>query len=279
MAFPYRVRSTDEVELWLHDLGGSGPPLLLCHANGFCGPVWGPVAETLGRHYHCLAVDFRAHGRSTRPVGRSLDWHGMADDVLAVVEAISPDGPIPAVGHSLGGTALALAEVRQPGTLTRAWVYEPILFDEYTGSPRAEPSFMAAGARARRPVFADRAEVLARYSARPPFSEVDPRALQAYVDHGFEDLPDGTVGLRCRPEDEAEVYEHHQTGARSAIGDIAIPFLVAASEDPAGPGFAVLEASEEFPHLDLAVYSDLTHLGPLEAPDRIAADCLAWLGT
>ena len=110
MRVPDTVRSTDGVTLQLYDLGGDGPPLLLCHATGFCGQVWQPVADKLAPHFQCVALDFRAHGRSTRPVDRPLAWAGMAEDVIATVEAIAPDRPIAAVGHSMGGASLVLAE-------------------------------------------------------------------------------------------------------------------------------------------------------------------------
>ena len=68
----------------VHDLGGSGPPLLLCHATGFHGRVWQPVASHLpGRH--CYAPDLRGHGDTPLPGEEPLDWYGFADDVLAAL--------------------------------------------------------------------------------------------------------------------------------------------------------------------------------------------------
>ena len=278
IAVPDTVTSSDGVSLRVYDLGGDGPPLLLSHATGFCGQVWGPMAEALAAHFRCVAFDFRSHGRSGRPVGRELVWDGFADDVAAVAAAISPDAPIAAVGHSMGGAALAMAEVRRPGTLSAAWTYEPILF-ERTVDDAIEPSEIAEGARRRRAVFASRDEALARYRSRPPLSSLDPRALAAYVQHGFEDRPDGTVMLRCRPEDEASVFEHHNSGARHTIGEVRIPFLIAASGDGRRPAETVVEVAADFPHLELARYPSLSHFGPLEEPDRLAADVATWLST
>lgn len=274
---PDTVASADQVTIQLYDLGGDGPLLLLSHATGFCGQVWAPMAESLRQHYHCVAFDHRAHGRSTGPVGRSLEWSGMADDVVTVARTLSPGAPVAAVGHSMGGSALAMAEATNPGTVAKAWTFEPILFGgEPTGTP-AEASEISEGARRRRPTFANRDEVMERYGSRPPLDVLDRRALEAYVTHGFRDLPDGTVTLRCTPEDEAAVFEHHNSGAKSLIGEVTVPFLIAASGDGRPPAEAVLETAKRFDHLDLAVYDDLSHFGPLEAPERMAADCLAWL--
>jgi pimeloyl-ACP methyl ester carboxylesterase len=277
MSIPDTLASTDDVTIQLYDLGGSGPLLLLSHATGFCGQVWEPMAETLTEHYHCVTFDHRAHGRSTRPVGRPLEWSGMADDIVTIANALSPGEPVAAVGHSMGGTTLALAELAKPGTIEKAWTFEPILFGETHLGPNSEPSEISEGARRRRPTFPNRDEVMERYGSRPPLSILDRRALKAYVDHGFSDLEDGTVTLRCRPEDEAAIFQHHNSGARQKVGQLTIPFLVAASGDSRPPAEAVMAAAEEFNNLDLAVYEDLTHFGPLEAPERMAADCLAWL--
>ncbi|MGI9596571.1 MAG: alpha/beta fold hydrolase [Acidimicrobiales bacterium] len=273
---PDTVASTDGVTLKLYDLGGSGPLLVMSHATGFCGQVWEPMAQYLSAHFHCIAFDFRAHGRSTRPIDRPLEWTGFSDDVLAVFDAVSPDEPVAAVGHSMGGAALALAEASTPGRLSKAWTYEPILFevDEEIGDESPE---IAEGARRRRATFSGRDEVLERYRAKSPLNALDDRALRAYVDGGFEDLPDGTVTLRCRPEDEASVFEHHNSGARRAIGRVTVPFAVAASGDGMRPAIAVAEAAAEFGHLELFKYEGLTHFGPMEDPERLAADVVAWM--
>lgn len=278
MEIPDTVASTDDVTLRLYDLGGTGPPLLLCHATGFCGQIWEPMVAPLRRRHHCISFDFRAHGRSTRPVGRSLVWDGMADDVLAVANAISPDRPIAAVGHSMGGTSLLMAEHRKPGTIERAWTFEPILFGDEPHVEDPNSSDISERARRRRAVFADRDEAFKRYGSRPPLSLLDERALRAYVDHGFRDLADGTVTLCCRPEDEAAIFEFHNSGARRIVGSIAMPFVVVASGDGQAPALAVIDAAAEFQNLNLWRYENLTHFGPLQDPDRIGADVAAWLG-
>ena len=48
----------------VHDLGGEGDALLVCHATGFCGRVYEPFARTLGSQHHVHAVDLRGHSDS-----------------------------------------------------------------------------------------------------------------------------------------------------------------------------------------------------------------------
>src|SRR6266540_5356830 len=88
----HRVPSTGGVSLALHDLGGDGPPLLLCHPTGFHAMVWAPLAQHLRATAHCWAVDFRGHGDSTLPDDGDLRWSGMGEDVLAVVDFLATSG-------------------------------------------------------------------------------------------------------------------------------------------------------------------------------------------
>src|SRR5690348_13287336 len=106
-AAPLLVTSTDGVVIPVHDLGGDGPPLLLAHATGFHGRVWQPCASHLA-DFHCYAPDLRGHGDSVAPPGLGYSWHGFADDLLAVVDALGLDH-VRAAGHSKGGASLLLA--------------------------------------------------------------------------------------------------------------------------------------------------------------------------
>ena len=122
------IPTTGGLSLAVHELGGSGRPTLLCHATGFHGAVWEPLAAQLGDGLERWAVDFRAHGASTVPPGLPLDWHDFRDDVLSVLDALElPAGEVLGVGHSMGGAALLLAEQARPGTFAGLWLYEPIV--------------------------------------------------------------------------------------------------------------------------------------------------------
>lgn len=278
------VDSTDGVRLAVHDLGvqtgvGSPRPILLTHATGFHGRVWEPAARALAG-FHAWAPDLRGHGDSPAPE-RDMDWNGFADDVLAVVDALRArglvEGPLVAAGHSKGGAALLLAEERRPGTFAALYLYEPVVHPPGLAIPQEpdgrSPNPMADGARRRRATFASRREAYDNYVSKPPFSALDPRALRAYVDHGFADAPDGTVRLKCRPEIEAQVYEmapHHDAFAH--LGEVHCPVTVAmGATDGYGPAAFAEQIAAALPEGRLVRYPDLGHFGPLEAPGRIAA--------
>ncbi|MBK5221882.1 MAG: alpha/beta hydrolase, partial [Acidimicrobiia bacterium] len=267
------VRAADGTDIAVHDMGGTGPVLLFAHATGFHGRVWTPIAERLADQFHCVAIDFRGHGDTRAPEGHDFDWSWFADDVLGVVDTLVVDEPIFGVGHSKGGAALLMAEQRRPGTFASLYCYEPITFprrESGTSAADVAANPLAAGALRRREVFASRAEARTNYASKPPFDGLDPAALSAYVDHGFDDLPDGTVRLKCRGANESATYTMSMRhDAYDRLGEIACPVTVArgAEEAPADNADAVAAA---LPLGRLERHDDLGHFGPLEAPDRIA---------
>jgi len=265
-----RVPTADGVEIEVHDLGGKGTPALLCHATGFHGRVWEPLARRLDG-FHRWSMDMRAHGDSTTPTERALDWYGFADDVLRVIDELGLDRPV-GIGHSKGGAALLLAEQARPGTFRALWLYEPVVVPPAGVGPPSLDNPLSQGALRRRATFASRDEAYAKYAAKPPFSALHPEVLRHYVDHGFADQPDGTVALKCEPADEAQVYAHglsHE--AFASLSKVRCPTTIAVGRVDVPPSIFAAPIAEALPHGRLVHFDDLGHFGPLEDPARLAA--------
>lgn len=269
------VDSTHGARIAVHDLGGEGPPLLIAHATGFCGRAYTPLAALLARHHHVWALDVRGHGESTPPADGDFAWTGMADDVAvaaAAVAATDPGAPLHAVGHSMGGAALLLAESRAPGTFATAYLYEPIVPPGPWPDDVVLENPLAEAARRRREVFPGRADALWRYASRPPLGALQAASLAAYIEHGFADLDDGTVRLRCRAADEAATFEGSTTGIHAGrVGSVAVPTVVAFGDlDPDPPAHFAPPLAAALPNGELERHEHLGHFGPLQDPVTIA---------
>lgn len=267
-----RVPSTNGVTLAVHDLGGEGPPFLIAHATGMCGRAYEPLGEVLRSAFHVHAIDFRGHGDSTAPLDGDFAWAGMGADVLAAVDAIGVDR-IDAFGHSLGGASLLIAESARPGLLRSAFLFEPIVLTEAYASERT--NFMSDAARRRRAVFPSKADALWRYAGRPPLSTLRADALAAYVEHGFEDLPDGTVRLKCDPESEARTFECETKMTLDRVGAITVPTVIGVGSDEPTSELFGGPLAEAMADATLIRYPHLGHFGPLQDPATIGADILA----
>jgi pimeloyl-ACP methyl ester carboxylesterase len=115
-----RLQVGPGIEIAILDWGGSLPLALLHHANGFCGAVWGGVAQALRPFYRVVALDARGHGDSSKPQEReAYRWECFADDLVRVAELLAGeqvDGRVAlGMGHSFGGTATLTAAARRPG--------------------------------------------------------------------------------------------------------------------------------------------------------------------
>lgn len=252
----------------MYDLGGDGPELVLAHATGFHGRTWGALATELGRSFHCWSFDARGHGDSTRPAPPDFDWHGFGQDALAVIDGLGLVEPF-GVGHSQGGSAFLLAEQARPGTFVGLYLYEPVVWPEPLPM---EDHPLVVGALHRRDRFSSVAAVLERLASKPPFVDLDPSALRAYVEHGVSPAPDGVV-LKCRPEDEAQMYRMGPLNrAFDHLGEVTCPVTIArGSASPSMSADLAVQQVALLPAGRLEELDGLGHLGPMEDPARVAA--------
>lgn len=281
---PQMIDSTNGCRLALHHLTPSvaeapdeRPHLLICHATGFHGRAYAPLARALAARFDVWAIDTRGHGASPAPADGDFDWRGMAHDVTAAVDALGGE-PVLAVGHSMGGAAILLAEVQRPGTIGAAYLFEPIVVPEELATDPGK-SEMGGPARNRREIFPSKAEALWRYASRPPLNVLRSDALSAYVDGGFDELDDGTVQLACRAESEARTFEASGKPTVPSVAHLTLPFTVAnggATPPPSPADFSPLLA-DAAPNATLVTYPHLGHFGPFEAPEQIAEDIITAL--
>lgn len=280
------VESIDGVGIVMHDLGGTGAPVLLSHATGFHGHCWEPVAAAMQPGHHTVAFDHRGYGDADTVDPATIEWSRYGDDALAAARQLSSmhgGEPVYGIGHSMGGASLLMAALAEPSLFRALFVFEPIVFPPPDPSADERPtSPLPAGARKRRSRFADWDEAMENFSSKPPMATFDPRAREAYVRHGFKPSADGGIELKCLPEHEARTYETGgSTNTWHELGALATPVWVMSGAIAAfqPSSFAHLVA-ERIPGSTYVRWDELGHFGPLEQPRTIAvyvADVIATL--
>jgi pimeloyl-ACP methyl ester carboxylesterase len=276
-----RIPSTDGVEVAVHDLGGTGRTLLLSHATGFHGHCYVPIARALADSVHSYALDYRGHGLTDVNDSWSTDWQAYGDDVTAVARALrerSPEQPLIAFGHSMGGAGLLMAAHRDPSLFDVIIAFEPIVFPHTPSDLPADPeaSPLVQGARRRRARFASLEEAIANYSAKPPIGTFTPEAIRLYVEHGLrpedEGNQDGGVVLRCAPDHEARTYVgggQHATFA--VLPEIATRVIVVAGRaDLPGPATIAPLIAEQLPNVEFIQSEEWDHFAPMVVPEEMA---------
>jgi pimeloyl-ACP methyl ester carboxylesterase len=272
------VTSTDGTSLAWYDFGGKGPDLLLAHATGFCGEIWGPVVEHLEHHFRCVAFDLRGHGNSASPEGgrEAWNWTRYADDAKAVIDAAQLTNPY-GVGHSCGGATELLTEQRFPNTFRQLYLFEPVIFTDIPPLGPDPERELAVRTRRRQAQFASRQEALEKFSSRGPFAALDAAVLETYVDKAFEHHSDGTISLKLAPDDEAEVY----VMASAHDGYVRLPEVrtrTTVAHGATSTSFTethMRAVADRLPDGSFAQWNDVGHFGPLEHPREFAEAVVA----
>lgn len=104
---PRFVTSTDGVRLAVHESGDPGGPVLVAvHGYPDNHHVWDRMAAALD-DFRVVTYDIRGAGESDKPTERAAyRIEQLGDDLLAVLDAVSPDGPVHLIGHDWGSMQL-----------------------------------------------------------------------------------------------------------------------------------------------------------------------------
>ncbi|MBP2320895.1 NAD(P)-dependent dehydrogenase (short-subunit alcohol dehydrogenase family)/pimeloyl-ACP methyl ester carboxylesterase [Kibdelosporangium banguiense] len=99
-----RTVKSGEVSLAVYEQGDpADPTVLLVHGYPDNHTMWDGVAARLAERFHVVSYDVRGAGASSRP--REVSQYALshlADDMLAVADAVSPSAPVHVVAHDWG---------------------------------------------------------------------------------------------------------------------------------------------------------------------------------
>jgi pimeloyl-ACP methyl ester carboxylesterase len=112
----------DGTRLSYVDFGGPGRPLVALHGHYGCARNFALLARALAPQRRVIALDQRGHGWSHRP--RAADRAAYLADAEAFLVHLDL-GPVPLLGHSLGGVNAYQVAARRPD-LVSALVVEDV---------------------------------------------------------------------------------------------------------------------------------------------------------
>jgi pimeloyl-ACP methyl ester carboxylesterase len=280
---PVTVTSADGTQLHAERFGasneGAGGDVVIVLIHGWTETIgyWTPVIERLrAEGIPLLAYDLRGHGQSGR-AETDYEISRFGEDLEAVLEQCVPEGGAVLAGHSLGAMSIAswAASYDVPRRAAAAvlmhtgvgeLVTESLLvplpkFAHALRGPIAVRGFL--GSRAPLPrVSTPASHSVIRYAAFGPGAS--PAQVAFYERMLLATPPDvrADVGIAISAID---LYD--------ALANLTVPTAVVAGEkDRLTPPSHAKRMAEMLPDLHgLNVLDGVGHMGPLEAPDRIAA--------
>jgi pimeloyl-ACP methyl ester carboxylesterase len=280
LAFPGRRDERIRVgKLHFHvtDWGGhtSEDCIFLSHPTGFLGAVWKPLIlrlRRLGVPSRIVSYDQRGHGLSSKP-DDDYSWEHFIEDTIGVMRALGLQDVL-GVGHSAGATTLAGVAADEPSLVRRLVMIDPVLFHPEFAHLVADldENPMAKRTRTRRVVWSSKEELYRSFRRREPYSTWTGEALEAYIDEGTFERPDGEIELLCPARVEAQVYAgagHLDGFARLARVKAPI-LLLRGAESTTLDEDRARRALEAAPHARLVTVEGTTHFIPMEKPDEVA---------
>eukprot|EP00931_Biecheleriopsis_adriatica_P060581 TRINITY_DN36390_c0_g1_i1.p1 TRINITY_DN36390_c0_g1~~TRINITY_DN36390_c0_g1_i1.p1 ORF type:complete len:339 (-),score=75.62 TRINITY_DN36390_c0_g1_i1:65-1015(-) len=213
--------------------GGQGRLVVCLHAASLCAGAWAPVAGRL-KSTTVVACDLRGHGDTDAPSDPSqYSWQLFGQDFLRIIREVTKQygrEPDACITHSFAGDTalLALAEGAKP--VGRMILLDPVLADAEGASSGA--ARLAKGTRRLGEKEAegfDSAEAVAKGLEKVlrgalARDALHPEAKAAFAAYGSKPGGDGRWRLKCRRENEAEVYAN-----RVALADYLSERFVDAS--------------------------------------------------
>jgi pimeloyl-ACP methyl ester carboxylesterase len=255
------VTSADGTRI-AYERRGSGPSLMLLH-GGATHRYWKPLVPGFAEDYTVILPDRRGRGESGDADAYSIDRE--VDDVRAVIDALDDD-PI-LFGHSFGG--LQALETARVEAVESVIAYEPaVLVGEYR----------------------EQADLAARMEAKLDAGERE-EAMKLHVQevmHGG-DKDDFDQWLdEWPPWPEIVAFVENAQRMDAAIEAYRLPdsldvdapaLLLTGTEGPPHLRESVRAVHDAIPGSELVEFEGVSHSGPVEAPERVAAEVRAFLET
>lgn len=238
----------------------SGPALVLLHGYPDSSYSFDRLLPHLPSGMRIVAPDLRGHGRSSRPAG-GYGMDGHATDVLALMDALGIRTAT-VLGHSMGSLVAQRMAARAPGRV------ESLVLVGSGASARGIPGLeelLAAVGALEDPVPEDFIRSFQESTVAAPVPA-------AFMDRVVsESLLVPSRVLRTQLEALAVVPPLE-------AGAVAAPTLILwGSEDGVFPRGEQAELLERIPGARWIEYPGIGHAPHWEAPERVAADLVAFL--
>jgi len=243
---------------------GGGPPVVLLHAGVCDRRGWREVGERLGRD--AVAYDRRGFGE----VPPASEPFRHVDDLLTLLDGVSPDAPVWLVGSSMGGGLALDAALEAPRRVAGLVLLAP------TVSGAAGPDDAAFGA-----ATGGLADAIDAAWTAGELEECNRLEVRLWLDGPAG--PEGRVGGAARElalDMNRIVIANEQDGTDGASGldaasrlhEIAIPVVVACGDlDVVFKLRSSTELADALPNARYRSLPGRAHLPYLEAPGEIAA--------
>lgn len=237
--------------LWVHDSGGTGQPVVLCHPGIADHTIWDRLLPLL-EDVRVVRWDMRGFGGSPISEGPFRT----VDDLAAVLDAIGAER-VHLVGNSMGGEASLALAVSQPDRVATMTLLSPGV----GGYPWPEPS-------------AEDQALIAEWTVLNEAGDVDGLVrmqLAEWCRDGVDDYLTGQMAASTRADLAHGDLAQDNPEQWQALPSLSVPTCVIACRNDPPDGYrATLDLAARIPGVEL-VEIDADHVPQYRDPGTVAA--------
>lgn len=245
---------------------GAGPAVLLVHGFPLDHSMWQAQLDALSMNNRLIVPDLRGFGRSTVTAG-TVTMEQMADDLVALLDALGVQQPVCVCGLSMGGY-IALAFWRK----YRQRVRSLVLCDTRSAAdaPEAAAARRTLADKATAAGMEQVAEAMLPKLIHPDTPKLRPQVTTAVKQMILGTNPRGAAaalrGMAIRPD------------CADLLPTINVRTLVFAGEkDAISPPDEMRKIAAAIPSAKFVEIPEAGHMSPMENPERVNAELLTFL--
>ena len=247
---------------------GSGLPLLLLHGFPFDHSMWS-AQEPLAEHVRLIVPDQRGFGGSAGPGPESIAE--LADDAVALLDALHVAGPVVVCGLSMGGYVAQHVAARHPDRVAALVLVDTRLEADTPEARAARVDLSGKVGRLGQAIVADAMipRLLAPAAGEPARArraEIEAVLRRMIVAQPVATIQAALAALGDRPD------------MTEAMRRCRVPtLLVVGADDAITPPSCLQTAEALMPDARLLIVPRAGHMTPLEAPAVFNAAVVAFL--
>ncbi len=210
-----------------HITGSGGPLIHFMPGTAFACRIYLPFLSRLAEHFDIFFHDFHGHGESDTGDGVFCGWQKCVQwsaEVMDEHQLLQRYERVIGVGHSYGGCMTFILAAERPDLFSHLFLTDPFMVpekDEATYRQMIAP--LVQKTHLKNPVFENESTVREYLKGRFMFMNWHEEAVQAYINHNMNQLPNGSFELKCSPSIEAGVYDNVVEGLWPSVAKVPHP--------------------------------------------------------
>ncbi|MDF1693142.1 MAG: alpha/beta hydrolase [Zhongshania sp.] len=218
--------------------GQGSEPLLFAAANGFPIGSYQTFLSHFKYDYRIAGLENRGMWGNAHPP-RNFTWRDHADDLIAFLDhqADFNSQPVIAMGHSIGGTVLALAAVKRPDLFKAVLMFDPAtipgrflpMLASLAPTQVMGRTNLVKRTKNRQQLWPSRQAFIDYHRHKAAYRHFSEPAFTEYAEAGLIEQTDGQFKLAYSREWEAHNFQHTYSPWQT-LRHIQVPSLILRAE-------------------------------------------------